>query len=191
MGSLSSEYKFWFYLRKAIFQGLFPLMLTWITFYDLLVDDSGNQVYYKHLYFYTSGILFVYTHCRIILDYIFSITSDDVVFYKSIDLNQTTDIQILSPNINNTHINQMVLVKRIFKLRFSQHRSFKWMSSLSWAVGLDCPILLELDFLESIYDGPINAQTENAVLQSAIVEIQSQNNHTHKQIFGNKIYHPL
>lgn len=137
--------KFWFYFRKAIFQGLLPLVLALGTFLDFVKQTSLDKPThaYTHLYFYTSLILFVYSQLRVVLELIFSMCSDDVIFKKEINFDHSVSLQMVSSQIiNSSAEHYMVVIKKIFKLRYSDLAIFKMIDSMCWFLGIDTPILI-------------------------------------------------
>ena len=114
--SIVHQRKFWFYVRKAIFQGIIPIIFGFLTFYDL-VKQTTNPVrgqMYNHMYFYTSLILFIYAQAKIILEFVFAICADDIVFKKEISLTQTMPAVLLSEELQNDFIIIIKILKPIF-----------------------------------------------------------------------------
>src|SRR3984885_15126721 len=110
------QYKFWFWY--IIFQCALPIILAFITFYDL--STQHNKIIYSHLYLYTSSIIFIYSNMRMILEFIFNVCSDQIILKKAINLVETTNNLILSMNIIDSKINNtFLIIRKIFKLRYS------------------------------------------------------------------------
>ncbi|AYV85294.1 MAG: hypothetical protein Satyrvirus9_20 [Satyrvirus sp.] len=147
------KYKFWFYFRKAIFQGFLPALLALMTFWDFIkqTSENNNSHMYTHLYLYTSSILFLYSQLRIILEFIFSICSDDIIFKKEVNLVQTTPELLLSFHMSessNEHF--IIIIKKIFKLRYSNSSFFKYVDKICWFLGVDSPILIPYDVISKL-----------------------------------------
>lgn len=162
--SFAHRYKFWFYLRKGIFQVLLPIFLAFMSFCDF-IDQNGKQnngYAYDHLYFYTSLILFLYGGMKYILDFIFSTCSDDIIFKKEINLNTTTPNLILTinfPEMTNDHF--IIVIKKIFKLRYSDSLFFKSINKLCWFLGIDSPILIPHEIVIKLGNIKNNLTIEN------------------------------
>ncbi|XWV25167.1 hypothetical protein QJ856_gp0605 [Tupanvirus deep ocean] len=159
------RYKFWFYFRKGLFQVFFPILLAFMSFCDF-VNQSGkenNGYAYDHLYFYTSLILFMYTGMRYILEFIFAMSSDDIIFKKEINLNQTTPELLLSMNMTNsqTDLHFMITIKKIFKLRYSNSPYFKYIDKACWFLGIDSPILIPENIVKRLGNLKENLTLDN------------------------------
>jgi hypothetical protein len=155
--SFVHRYKFWFYFRKAIFQGVIPIILAFITFIDFSSSSNSPGATASKLYFYTSLILFLYAQIRVILDFIFSICSDDVVFKKEINLANTVPDLIMTTNLSNeSDGNLIIIVKKIFKLRYSDSNFFKYMYQLCWFMGIDSPVLIPADIVYGLTNKSAN-----------------------------------
>ncbi len=116
--NFSDKYKFWFYFRKALFQAFFPILLAFMSLCDFAKQnnsDDGNHAY-NYLYFYTLTILFLYTAMKQILEFIFNVCADDVVFKKEINMEQTTS-QLLLP-INKT---KSAIEKHLDRKKFEEN----------------------------------------------------------------------
>lgn len=135
-----TENKNWFLFRKFIFQGMLPIILKAITFYDMWRQPTGPI--YVQLYFYTSLIVFLYYCLSVTLDIIFDMFSEQIVFQKEIDLSRTTpEISFAIGNINS---NNIIITKRTFKIRYSKFTIFKFIVNLCWVFGVDCPMLIPI-----------------------------------------------
>lgn len=178
--------KFNFYFRKALFQVFLPVLLAFLSFCDF-VSQSGkenNGYAYNHLYFYTSLILFFYASARYFLDFIFSICADDIVFKKEVDLTQTTPDLILAINIddepknynsNNDHF--IIVIKKIFKIRFSGSIFFHYIVKICDFLGIDCPILIPSDVISKLtnYEEFPTLENEDVLLQKTLTNLYSYN----------------
>ena|SRR5271154_3333869 len=170
--TLMNQYKFWFYVRKAIFQGCCPIILAFMTFYDIVKQaaDENKGKFYFHIYFYTSLILFLYTQSRVVLEFIFSICSDDIIFKKEIDLTQTTPELILPNGFMNmsdtSTINFIIIIRKIYKLRYSKSLFFRSISKLCWLLGIDGPILIPYEIVCRLTNAniPLTRQNEQQLL---------------------------
>lgn len=140
--------KFWFYLRKAIFQGLLPVILAFITFIDVAKNGSTNNPNnksYSHLYFYTAFILFLYSTIKIVLEFIFAISSDNVIFRKEMNLTNTMSLN-LANSISDSHT--IIVIRKIFKLRYSDNKLFILIDKLCLFMGMDSPVLIPLEIVQ-------------------------------------------
>lgn len=160
------QYKFWFYVRKAIFQGCIPIILAFITFY-------GMQKFYVRLYLFTASILFIYSQLRVILEFIFSVCSDDILFKKEIDLSQTTPDLFLSVNLSNPQNSEFLfIVKKIFKLRYSGNPVFQIIYKLCWLMGIDSPVLIPIEIVNKLIKHRIiNHTNEHELLSTTISKL--------------------
>lgn len=164
---------FWFYFRKALFQGFIPIFLGFLTFCDFVTQLSkeNSGVAYKHLYFYTSLILFLHTQMRIILQYIFSICSENILLKKQINLSKTTSQLLLSydmTNIFNDHF--IITIKKIFKLRYCNSKFFKHIDNLCWLLGIDSPILIPYEIIAKLSNikNNITKDDEEVILHTTL-----------------------
>lgn len=150
MPNFIHHYKFWFYFRKCMFQVFLPVLLAFMSFCDFINQSGKEYSYsYNHLYFYTSLILFLYGAMRYVLDFIFSICSVDVIFKKEIGLNETTNFSISDiSEISNEHF--IVVIKKIFKLRYSKLSFFKNINKLCWFLGINGPILIPYEIITKL-----------------------------------------
>lgn len=179
--------KFGFYLRKAIFQVFLPIFLTFLSLCDF-VNQSGkvnNGYAYNHLYFYTSLILFFYASAKYCLDFIFSTCADDIVFKKEINLEQTTPDLILAINItdtesiNHTNLGQndhfLIVIKKIFKIRFSNSFFFQNIIKICGFLGIDCPTLIPNDVISRLTNNENipSIDNEEAILQTTLHNLYS------------------
>ena len=178
------HHKFWFYFRKAIFQGFFPIFLALLTFSDFVkqttTENSGRA--YNHLYFYTSLILFLYAQMKIILEFIFAICAEDVIFKKEVNLNKTTSQLLLSfdmDNVSNDHF--IVTIKKIYKLRYSNYTFFRQVDKLCWFFGLDSPILIPQELISKLTNSKNNIDEENDENEDALL---------HTTLLNLYAYHP-
>lgn len=165
-------YKFWFYCRKAIFQGFLPIFLALLTLIDLI--NSNGKRSYNHLYFYTSIILFLYSQFKVICKFIFSVYADVIVFKKEINLQQTSQNLLLESGISNTS-NHIIIVKKIFKLRYTNSSFFKRLDQICWFVGIDCPILIPYEIIQKFMSNKqeITSYNENEILDMTLNNLQS------------------
>lgn len=129
--------KFWFYLRKGIFQVFLPIVLGLMTYSDYFTQKNNPTYFYYYVYFYTSLILFSYAIISYTLNYIFNITSSSIILGK--------DINGLSLNIEN-----YIEIKQIFELTYSRNSFFQSIDIICWALGIDCPIFISHDILNLI-----------------------------------------
>jgi hypothetical protein len=163
--NFSDQYKFWFYFRKALFQVFFPIALAFMSLCDFAVQSNNNDSThaYDNLYFYTLLILFLYTGMKQILEFIFTVCADDVVFKKEINLEQTTSQLLLSINTSNStqegHF--IIAIKKIFKLRYSKSPLFVHITKICWFLGIDCPILIPDNIISKLSNAKDDITLEN------------------------------
>jgi len=178
--------KFWFYVRKAIFQGLCPIILGFFTFYDL--TGEARTINKFNLYYGTSIIFLVYSQLRILLEYIFSICSEMVILKKEINLDNSLGALSFSEgagtlpgvqemiDIETTESNDLsdndfiVITKRIYKLRYSDSKLFRFIDRVCWLTGIDSPILIPLDTVRDLIGGgtPLNKVNEQSILNKTL-----------------------
>jgi len=168
------RHKFWYYTRKALFQWILPAFLIFLTFIDI-VDRTNNDPhskFYQHLYFYTSLILFIYSQLQIALKYIFSICADKIVFRKEISLSQTTPDLLLSMNLSDTSSgNSVIVTRKIFKLRYSDLRFFKYIDKICWFAGFDSPLLIPYEIVSKLTKDQSNSRKKLLITQKNEKEI--------------------
>lgn len=169
--------KYWFYVRKCIFQVFLPILLGLLTFSDF-VNQSTKKTSsgsYNHLYFYTSFLLFIYAQISIILNFIFSICTVDIILKKIIDLQNSTPELIIasSTNLNNGHF--MITIKKIFKLRFSNWKTFKFINELCWIIGIDSPVLIPYNVITRLtnHKSEIDSYNEQQLLDITLTNLLS------------------
>ena len=175
--NFSHRHKFWFYVRKAIFQGILPISLAILTFFDFvkqMASVNGHYAAYTHIYFYTSLILFLYAQLKVILEFIFSTCADDIVFKKEVNLTQTTQNLLLSIQIaNSSDEHFMIVIRRIFKLRYCNTKFFKYIDRICWLLGLDSPILIPYDIVSKLGNvkEDVNLDNECAYLHTTLTNL--------------------
>lgn len=160
--------RFWFYIRKAIFQGVIPICLKMITVFDFY-RNSDEEAYYRQLYFYTAVLIAIHSCCGLALDPIFSIGSEQIVFRKPVDLTQTTDPLMMSVQMNAPSQNEVIVVRRVFKPRYSKSKILKWITQFCWILGLDCPVLLSLEEINEFQPPQDLYQQEQSQMQDSIL----------------------
>lgn len=173
--------QFWFYFRKSIFQIIIPNILALCSMIDFFDKLERFNFSYNHFYFYTAIILFTYTLLCRILEYIFSITSENILLRKDIEfdleLGLANSASIMGGNLNDiTNFNNhcIVLSKRIFKLRYSSSKIFRFFSNLSWIIGLDCPILISTEIVHKMGNvEEINVDNEDMLLVNTLSSLAS------------------
>ncbi|AGC01895.1 hypothetical protein H012_gp568 [Acanthamoeba polyphaga moumouvirus] len=153
---IKNRKKFWFYVRKAIFQVFLQLLLALMSIWDFAKQSGKENNYaYNNLYFYTSLLLFFYTALKYILEYIFSLCSTDILFKKKPSLDKTTQNLFASFNMTSEQtIHYIVVIKKVFKLRYSKYTIFKYVDKLCYFLGIDSPILIPLEIANKL--GNIN-----------------------------------
>ena len=156
---------FGFYLRKAIFQGFLPILLGMLSFFDFLKQTSGQGIgsAYKHMYFYTTVILLIYTQIKIVLEFIFSICTENVIFRKEISLEKSMTEEVLMPieEPMNSRDHFIITIKRIFKLRYSNSTYFKFICNFCWIIGMECPLLIPFDIIAKLANAKDSITREN------------------------------
>lgn len=170
---LSHKRYIWFYCRKALFQVIMPILLALFSllgFTEKSHRGHGDSAY-LHLYFYTTFILFLYGVTNYVLKYIFSISSDKIMFKKEINLVDTTPNLIIDTNDTRNEL-CVVMIKKVFKIRYSQNVIFQNINKLCWLLGMDSPILIPSDIilkLSSVKD--ITPENEDTVLQETLFNL--------------------
>lgn len=152
----------WFFVRKAIFQLVLPAVLALISFFDYLANSDESA--YSSLYFYTTLILLAYTGIKSTLKYIFDICSDITVFRKPINLTSTIPNIIMVTDLESGQ--GVMVMRKIFKLRYSAWPSFVRITQVCWLLGLDCPILVPFELIRDL-----NTDTEELSLQTTLDRI--------------------
>lgn len=142
------NYKFWFYFRKAIFQGVVPIVTTIITFYDLRNTKSG---YISDIYLYTSTILFVYGMLNTLIQFISDIFAIYVGFQEDFNV---TDSRMIEEIIVSKQ--PMTIIKKVFKPKYSNNLFFRGLSKFCWYIGHDCPILIPHSVVNKINNKIMN-----------------------------------
>lgn len=168
--NLSDKHKFWFYARKGLFQVALPILLALITLWNYMRQESGPA--YDHLYFYTMGILFMYGGMRSVLNYIFDICAEEVIFKKEINLNQTTPELQFSANSMTSLVagHHIVTIKKIFKLRYSSSKFFEYVVKTCWYLGIDCPILIPDDVVKTLNQAN-ESENEELCLHNTLINL--------------------
>jgi len=172
---LESDTKTWFYIRKSIFQGLLPIILKLTTLFDLWRQSEGSGPFYQQIYFYTTIFLGLYYCLSVTMDLIFSICAEELIFQKAIDLTQTTAEVAFSFDRQN-YQNNLIIIKRVFKLRYSKYRVFHLITQVCWVLGVNCPMLIPLETSEAwlepdevLYDSRLmQSQVQNSQLRHYI-----------------------
>ena len=176
-----SEYQFGFYSRKFIFQVFLPILLAFMTFCDF-VSQSGkknNSYAYSHLYFYTTFVLFLYACMKYILDYIFSVCADNIVFKKEVSLIRTTPDLLLSVNLDtqngSSNNHYFIIIKKIFKLRYSKSIFFKYIDKACLFLGIDSPILIPYEIAVKLANikEEITKDNEDLFLQNTLANLHT------------------
>lgn len=140
---IMTSYKFWFYVRKAVFQGVIPILTTIITFYDLAHITNNVGKVFNNIYIYSTSILFFYGLINTVNTFISNTCGTDVVFKR--DFNEDADQQIENAMFSASETigeRPIVVIKRIFKLKYSGSYFFIFVSKFCWMIGMDCPILI-------------------------------------------------
>ena len=167
--------KYWLYVRKAIFQVFLPILLGLLTFTDFVSQTSNNEQTgaYNHLYFYTSLLLFIYTQINVILSYIFSTCSDDIMLKKEIDLSSSSLDLIYSFGRNQKNNNFIIVIKKIFKLRYSNSRLFKCIDNYCWIFGIDSPVFIPISVVVRLtsFKDNICKYNEEELLNTTLSEL--------------------
>lgn len=176
--SFVHQYKFWFYLRKAVFQGIIPVLMVVLTVIDMLLKTSSSNSGFA---IFMTILLAMYGNFRIFLEFIFSISSDEVVFKKDIDLTKTTKDLLLSVNLtNNSNNNYLIIIKKIFKLRYSGNKLFKYIDQTCWYLGIDCPILIPIDVVNLITNKNVDVTVLNEYNEATQLEETLQDLYKYK-----------
>lgn len=170
--SFTHKHRFWFYFRKCIFQVFFPILLALMSYWDFV--SQTDRFAYHHLYFYTSFILFSYAGIRYVLDFIFSMSSDDVIFKKEINLDQTTPNLLLTCNMTNfSNEHNIIITKKIFKLRYSKSIFFRSIDKICWYLGIDSPLLIPFEIIAKLGStkNELTSDNEEAMLYTTLTNL--------------------
>lgn len=171
------DQKFWFYLRKGLFQVCFPILLGFMSFCDFVNQTDGKnnkKPAYEHLYFYTSLTLFVYASAKYILEFIFSMCSEEVIFKKEMNIDHSTSDLFMTGNIFDTSNNHfMVTTKKIFKARYSKLSYFVIIDKICWALGIDSPILIPQEIIDKLSNtrSDVTAENEEMILHTTLLNL--------------------
>lgn len=152
-----------------------PVMLFIISFCGYANNQRTNneeKSIFHSIYFYTSLMLVFYACVKTILEYIFNVCADEVMFHKRVDLDQTVpSLEMFIDNVSESH-HQMIVVRKIYKLRYSSFRAFEWIVKTCWFLGIDSPILIPQKVLDELSNdsNPINL-SEDAYLHLTLNNI--------------------
>lgn len=176
--SFVHKHRKWFYFRKAIFQAILPFILVIITIIDF-IHQRENSHAKSYLYYYTLSIIIIYNFIKEFMIFMFSNCADDVIFNKVVDISRTTKDLKLSFNIeHNPNEHHVVIIRKIFRLRYSNNLFFKFIDKMCWMLGIDSPILIPQDIivkLGNVKDGTLNPETEQAFLHTTINNLYLHN----------------
>lgn len=163
--------KTWFNIRNALFQIIFPIILTIITIFDL----TKEKEIYKHIAFYTTPIILLHTHMRSIVDMITRNFAEKIVLKKDINLEGTVvDLELKSGNsINENIIDNVVIIKDVYKLRYSNSNFFYLMNQIFWFMGIDAPILIPQKIISEM--GLIDTGNDVEMMQYFIKNLENKN----------------
>lgn len=173
--NMAASRKYWFYIRKGIFQVFFPIFLGLLTFSDFANQSTNKNSLgaYNKMYFYTSGLLFIYAQVAVVLNFIFATCSEDVIFRKMVDLqNSSSELMITSTtNISDGH--SIITIKKIFKLRYSCRKIFRFIDKLCWLLGIDSPVLIPYDVIIRLtnYKSDIVGENEQQLLHTTLANL--------------------
>lgn len=158
----------WFFVRKGLFQLMLPGLLVAISWYDWLMSETGEPVY-SSLYCYIAAILFGYAGIIKVLKYLFTICADNIVFKKPIDLEKTVPNIVLANDLETGNAYQgVIVIKKLFKLRYSSSIFFVKITQACWFLGLDCPILIPWELIKDL---DIDYSDDNLSLHTTIDRI--------------------
>lgn len=181
ISKIVSQYKFWFYFRKLFFQGILPITLAFITLIDIAQNTNGTKRY-RHIYIYTSIILFIYTSIKVILDWFFSVMADDVILKKDLTNTITNTIPHYTINLSTllttetlyvNNVPSIIVMRRIFKLRYSHRLSFAIINRFCWWMGIDSPLFISSAVIRRVsnYHLPINHRNEQEILHLTLHQL--------------------
>jgi len=168
------SYKFWFYCRKAFFQGVVPSGAAILTFYDLVTEN--NKDFYKNIYIYTSFLLFIYSLVKITITFISDICGVNIVFRKEPEnelSEQDVENAVARGNFEMLMNQPIIIIKRVFKLHYSEYYFFKFLSNFCWAIGMDCPIIIPRYFARCMKDNMGSERANELTPDQAIDLTQS------------------
>lgn len=160
--------KLGFYARKAFFQVLMPISLALMALIDF-ANQNGKKT--NHLYIYTSIILFIYGAMKYFLEFIFSLTADDFVFRKEVNRQKISSELLIDININDKSNDQyIVVIKKIFKIKYSNYLFFQYIVKICYFLGFECPFLIPQDAIMKLNDiiEDINEHNEDMVMYSVL-----------------------
>lgn len=139
-------------------------------------SSGGSEIthpHYSHLFIYTSSMFFFYTQLKALLEYIFSISSDSVIFKKELGRDNTTP-QLLSSFTTSSHsTHKIVLIKRVFKLKHSNSKFFIFIDKLCMVMGLDSPLLIPQNVVEKLanHRGDLSKVDENILMHETLANL--------------------
>lgn len=140
-----------FYIRKFIFTVLLPTIIALFSFTNIAsVNPTFNHIY-KYQYIYITTLVFLYTGINYTLEYIFSLTSVDVMF-KQISINNST-YDLLYTGEQNCY--NIIKIKKIYKLKYINYKIIRIINLLGWVCGITCPIILPTDIIHKFNSGDI------------------------------------
>jgi hypothetical protein len=142
--------KFWFKIRKGIFQVLLPSILGFYTLFGYAQNSETGT--YSHLYFYTALILLTQTIFRHISEYIFDICSVSVII-KNSDT-RPSNVQILN-------------IVRVFKTKYSSMKYLEKTVQVCNFLGIDSPIFIPYQVVEA-FTMETDNKTDEEIITSTI-----------------------
>lgn len=180
LNAIPRDKKFWFYFRKGLFQGFFPVILAILSFYGFSNKDTDSI--YGHLYFYTSLILLIYISVKHLLSFIFTVCAEKIIFKKEINpthsMPDTLYTLEINENLDKKHC--MVISKKIFKIRYSDKPFFIYVEKICWYLGIDCPMLISKEIIDKLsnYREDITINNEETILHSTLLNLSTYSPHT-------------
>lgn len=165
--------QFWFNVRKALFQVILPAVLLTISFFSFTQHTgTDSKSAWHYVYAYTWGLLLIYAIAKYTLEFIFSTCADDVMFRKKIDLERTTsELEFADGDIDS---HQVIVIRKIYKLRYSGIIFFAWITKVCWYMGIDSPILIPLSVVTELNPQADLTQMDNeSYMHSTLANIRS------------------
>ena len=169
------ESKFWFYFRKGLFQVFFPILLGIMSFCDFI--KQKNTTGYDHLYFYTSLLLIIYASARYIMEFIFSICSEEIIFKKKLNSDHNAlDVFLSSDNLESYN-HFMITTKKIFRIRYSRVSLFIYIDKICWVLGIESPLLISQEIIDKLSNNrsDITEDNEEIILHSILLNLSKYN----------------
>jgi len=180
---------YWFNIRRVIFQVILPILLAIMTVFDYASQSGSMTFAYDHLYFYTAIIIFFHRSAILILKFIFDKSSIKIIFKKEIDSlslpgqynsfskphnNNTSNIE--SNNIESNSFG-IYIQKKIYKIRYTNNRLFRYMNETCWFLGIESPMLIPPMIISKLSNTreEVTEETEDAIFKMVLINLYNYN----------------